>query len=273
MTLGVHDANGAMNDRTQERQLRLVLLEDHGLLRACLSRVLTAEPDFEVAAECASSAEALETLSGSSVDVVLLDFNFGTEHGNDFISAARQSGYAGRFLIVAGAADARNSALSLKLGASGIFLKSESPERLVQAIRIVGNGGSWIDQKIIQRLAGQVIDRYPRLDVQRSSSLSGGLMEDRERSVLQGIMGGLTNRKIGDNIGLSESNVKNVVQRLFGKAGVKRRSQLVRAVLEGSLDAAVGAVKQPPKEIPAPPNSHERQPPTANLPAASRPHQ
>jgi two-component system nitrate/nitrite response regulator NarL len=273
MTLRVPDTNGAMNDRTQERQLRLVLLDDHGLLRACLSRVLAAESDFEVAAECGTSAEALETLNGSPVDVVLLDFNFGTEHGNDFISAARQAGYTGRFLIVAGAADARNSAIALKLGASGIFLKSESPQRLVQAIRLVGNGGSWVDQKIIQRLAGQVIDRYPRLDVQRSSDLSGGFMEDRERHVLQGIMGGLTNRKIGDNIGLSESNVKNVVQRLFGKAGVKRRSQLVRAALEGSLGAPQDLVKQPPNEMPAPPNFHERQPLSANPPAASQPHQ
>lgn len=249
----------------QERQLRLVLLDDHALFRACLGHLLASEPDLEVVGECGTSAEALEILKASSVDVVLVDFNFGTEHGNDFITAARHAGYAGRFLIVAGSADARNSAIALKLGASGIFLKSESAERLLQAIRLVGNGGTWVDQKIIQRLAGQVIDRYPRLDVQRSS----GHMEDRERNVLQGIMGGLTNRKIGDNIGLSESNVKNIVQRLFGRAGVKRRSQLVRAALEGSLDGAQ-EFAHPPNDTLAHPASHERQPLPANLPSASQ---
>ena len=156
--------NGAMNDQTQENRIRLILLDDHGLFRASLSRLLASEPDLEVAGECSTSAEALDVIRGSTVDVVLLDFDVGTEHGNDFISAARQAGYQGRFLIVAGSADVRNSAIALKLGVSGIFLKSESPDRLVQAIRLVGNGGIWVDQRIIQLLADQLIDRYPRVE-------------------------------------------------------------------------------------------------------------
>jgi two-component system, NarL family, nitrate/nitrite response regulator NarL len=258
-----------MNEQTQQRQFRLVLLDDHGLFRSCLGRLLASDPDLEVAGECGTSAEALEFLKSSSVDVVLLDFTFGTEHGNDFITTARHAGYRGRFLIVSATADVRNSAIALKLGASGIFLKSEAPERLLQAIKLVANGGTWVDQSIIQRLAGQLVDRYPRLDDHRSS----GPMEDRERNVLQGIMGGLTNRKIGDNIGLSESNVKNVVQRLFGRAGVKRRSQLVRAALEGSLGADQELVKQLPNEVPVPPKSSERHSLPANLPVTSQSHQ
>ncbi len=222
-----------MNDPPQARRIRLVLLDDHGLFRASLSRLLASEPDLEVAGECGNSVEALEMLRSSTVDVVLLDFNVGAEHGNDFISAARQAGYQGRFLIVAGSASVGNSAIALKLGASGIFLKSESPERFVQAIRLVGSGGIWIDQKIIQLLVDQLINRHPALEVQRFS----GPLEDRERNVLMGILGGLTNRKIGSNMGLSESNIKNIVQRLFGKAGVKTRSQLVRVAFEGSLEA------------------------------------
>ena len=183
---------------TQESRIRLVLLDEHGLFRASLGRFLASEPDLEAAGECGTSAEALELLKGSTVDLVLLDFDFGTEHGNDFISAARQAGYQGRFLIVAGSADVRNSAIALKLGASGIFLKSEAPDRLVQAIRLVGNGGIWIDQRIIQLLADQLVDQYARPDDQRSS----GPLEDRERNVLLGILGGLANRKIGNNLGL-----------------------------------------------------------------------
>jgi DNA-binding NarL/FixJ family response regulator len=214
---------------------------------------LTSEHDLEVVGECGTCAEALEILQGSTVDVVLLDFNFGTKHGNDFITAARQAGYQGRFLVVARSADVRNSAIALKLGASGIFLKSETPEHLLQAIRLVGNGGTWVDQGTIQRLAGQLVDRHPRVEDQRS----GGILEGRERNVLIGIVGGLTNRTIGDRIGLSESNVKNVVQRLFGRAGVKRRSQLVRAALEGSLGAAQDFLKQPAGGIAGPPKSQE----------------
>ena len=260
-----------MNHPMQESPIRLVLLDDHGLFRASLSRLLASEPDLEVAGECGSSAEALEMLKGSTVDVVLLDFDVGAEHGNDFISAARQAGYQGRFLIVAGSADVGNSAIALKLGASGVFLKSETPERLVQAIRLVGSGGMWVDQKIVQLLVDQLINRYPTLEAPRFS----GPLEDRERNVLMGILGGLTNRKIGDNMGLSESNVKNIVQRLFGKAGVNTRGQLVRVAFEGSIDTGPQFIQRPLNEVSNDGlmKSNERGRPLAsNLPAIRQTH-
>lgn len=229
---GISEA--VMNDQKQENRIRLVLLDELALFRASLSRFLTSEAGFEVAGECGTSAEALEILSGSSVDVVLLDLDVGAEHGDDFMFAARQAGYQGRFLIVTAALDARKSARALKLGASGIFLKSEALNRLVQAIHLVANGDVWIDQKIVLLLAEQFFYPYSRLEENESSAP----LEDRERNVLQGIVGGLTNRKIGDNLGLSESSVKNIVQRLFGKAGVKTRGQLVRVALQGSLGDA-----------------------------------
>jgi two-component system nitrate/nitrite response regulator NarL len=244
-----------MNDQTQKSRIRLLLLDDRGLFRASLGRFLASEPGIEVAGECGTSAEALEVLNGSTVDLVLLDFDLGAEDGNDFISAARQAGYEGRFLIVAGSADLQNSAIALKLGASGIFLKSETPDRLVQAIRLVGSGGIWIDQKIIQLVADQLINLYPRLEDQKSFAP----LEERERNVLLGILGGLTNRKIGDNMGLPESSVKNIVQRLFSKAGVKTRGQLVRVALEGSLCASEELIRRQPNKLPngVPPKSHE----------------
>ncbi len=260
-----------MNHPTPDSRIRLVLLDDHGLLRASLGRLLATEPDLEVAGECGTSAEALEVLKGSTVDVVLLDFDIGKEHGNDFMAAARQAGYQGRFLIVAGSADLRNSAIALKLGASGIFLKSETPARLLQAIRLVGSGGIWVDQKIIKLLVDQLINRHPALEAQKFS----GLLEEREQKVLLGILGGLTNRKIGDNMGLSESNVKNIVQRLFGKTGVKTRSQLVRVAFEGSLGGGQQLI-QPPNEMAsdATLKSHERgRPLAANLGVARQTHQ
>jgi len=109
------------------REIRLVLLDGYGLFRASLARFLASEPDLEVAGDCGTSAEALEIVAreaarGVPVDLILLDFNLGTEFGIDFISTAREAGYQGRFLIVAGSADMRNSAIALKLGAAGIFL-------------------------------------------------------------------------------------------------------------------------------------------------------
>jgi len=251
-----------MHDQTNENRVRLVVLDNHGLFRASLARLLASVSGFEVVGECGTSAEALEMLNGSPVDVVLLDFDFGAEHANDLISAARKAGYRGRFLIVAGTTDAERSANALRFGASGVFLKSEVPERLVQAIRVIASGAVWIDQKIIQLLADQCLNQ-PR----RGDQESGSALEIREQRVLLGILGGLTNRDIAEGMGVSESSVKNILQGLFTRTGVRKRSQLVRLALEGSLGNVHQLVQQQGKknddgtQAPSPAESHDAAPP------------
>lgn len=227
-------AGSGMGEETGENPIRLLLLDNHGLFRASLGRFLASEPGLAVTGECATPSDALELLKHSTVDVVLLDFYLGPERGSNFMSAARNSGYQGVFLIVTGTADPRNAALALKLGAAGIFLKSDAADRLVLAIRLVARGGVWVDQKMIQLLAEELVEELPHIDDRRSEAT----LDDGERKVLLGILGGLTNKKIGGNLGLSESSVKAIVQRLFAKAGVRTRSQLVRVALEGSLASA-----------------------------------
>jgi DNA-binding NarL/FixJ family response regulator len=205
---------------------RLALLDDHGLFREGLGHLLASEPDFEVVGQCSTSAEALRLLGGSAVDLVLLELSIGTETGEDFVSAARQNGYQGRFLLVTADIDPARAAAALKLGVSGIFLKCNSSNRLVQAIRLVASGEASIDQRVIQLIAG----RYPQHEDRRPSNLTG-----REQTVLNGLLDGLTNKKIGRQIGVSESAIKATLQQLFEKAGVRTRSQLVRAALDGSL--------------------------------------
>jgi DNA-binding NarL/FixJ family response regulator len=229
-----------VNEQTHESRIRLVLLHDQALFRAGLGRLLASEPGFEVVGECGSSAEALQILSVSPVDVVLLDFDQGTEDGDGFMSAARRNGYQGRFLIVAGAADAKSSVIAIKLGASGIFLKSEPPDRLVQAITLVANGAVWLDHRTIRLLADQSVARFPQLDGQGSANP----LTDREQKVLLGILAGLSNKKIGESLGLSEGSVKASVQQLFFRTGVRTRSRLVRAALEGSLGTAKALMRR-----------------------------
>jgi DNA-binding NarL/FixJ family response regulator len=219
-----------MTTPPDEDRIRLLLLDEHGLFRTSLGRLLAAEPGLEVTGECGTSAEALGVLQASTVDIVLLDFDVGPEQANDFISAAREARYEGRFLIVAGEIDVERSASAFKLGASGVFLKSDVPEHLIQAIRVVSNGAVWVDQKIIQVFANQYL-----VQPHHGNETSGMWLKDREMRVLQGILVGLTNRKIADGMGTSESCVKNILQALFSRTGVRTRSQLVRLALEGSL--------------------------------------
>ena len=235
-----------MNEQTHENRIRLVLLDHQALFRASLGRFLASQPGLEVAGECASSTEALEILSTSPADIVLLDFDCIAECGDEFISAARQAGYRGRFLIVAGAADAEDATAAIKLGASGIFLKSEAPDRLVQAIRLVADGAVWLDQRVIQLLAVRLADRFPQPDVRKTANH----LTDREQKVILGILAGLSNKKIGQKLGLSEGSIKTSVQQLFYRAGVRTRSQLVRVALEGSL-GTLGGLTRPARNAAA----------------------
>ena len=152
--------------------------------------------------------------------VILVDIGIAKE----FIPWAQKARYPGKSLVIAREAEATGSAIVLKYGASGIFLESDSATRLMQAIRLVASGEAWVDQKVLQLLA----ERYPYFEAKWHGSLT-----EREQTVLNGVVDGLSNRKIGDQIGVSESTIKATLQHLFKKAGVRTRSQLVRIALEG----------------------------------------
>jgi two-component system, NarL family, nitrate/nitrite response regulator NarL len=209
------------------KQLRLIILSNQVLFRTSLARLLAGETGFEVVHECGTFDEALEYIHDSPVDIILLDLTEGSQRASDFISAARSAGYEGRFLVMAEAVETQGLATTLKLGASGVFLKSEAPDRLVLAIRLIAAGAVWVDRGIIQMLGG--IEPPNQVGNQKSA------LGERESKVISGVMEGLTTKKIGVGMGLSESKVKNILQGLFAKTGVRKRSQLVRMALEGSI--------------------------------------
>src|ERR1017187_7913878 len=111
-------------------RIRLLLVDDHILFRDGLSRLLALEPDLDVVAGCGTIAEALETVGREPVDIVLLDYDLGEDHGSHFIAAARRAGYSGRVLMVTAGMTAKESSTALHMGASGIFLEHNSPGTL-----------------------------------------------------------------------------------------------------------------------------------------------
>ena len=210
-----------MAERLDRERIRLALLDDHALLRESLARLLASEQEFELVAECDTQSKALKILKAKKVDVLLVDLGMAKE----FIPCARKAGYRGKSLVIAREIDGTASALVLKCGASGIFAESDSLSQLLQAIRRIANGEAWVDQKVIHLLA----ERYPHHE-----DRSWGSLTEREQAVLNEVVDGSSNRKIGNQMGLSESTIKNVLQQLFNKAGVRTRSQLVRIALAGS---------------------------------------
>ena len=204
--------------------IRLLLVDDHSLFRESLSRLLDSEPDFQVVAHCASTAEALQALAANQIDLMLLDYDLGQDNGLDFIQKARGAGYGGRvFIITAGMTDAE-SVRALGLGICGIFLKHSPPALLCEAIRKVMAGESWIDQRCIQSLVRAV--------GAAGEQTSRKHLTDRESEVLKGVFEGLSNKEIAASLSISEGSVKSALQQLFVKTGVRTRSQLVRVALE-----------------------------------------
>jgi DNA-binding NarL/FixJ family response regulator len=122
---------------------------------------------------------------------------------------------------------AMESSYALQMGASGIFLKHNSPGNLAKAIRMVAAGEMWVDQRVIRAMADGV-----RFGEEQSIRQ---FLTEREQEVLRGIFEGLSNKEIAAQIGVSESAVKATLQQLFQKTRVRTRSQLVRIALETSL--------------------------------------
>jgi DNA-binding NarL/FixJ family response regulator len=110
-----------------------------------LARLLATERDFELVAECANGAEALENLPVTRPDVMLFDFSI----WQDFVPSARDAGYQGKFLAIAEEIYDAHCVRALSRGVSGVILGGDSPTRLIQAIHMVVSGVAWVDQSVI----------------------------------------------------------------------------------------------------------------------------
>ncbi len=206
--------------------IRIVLVDDHTLLREVLARSLAMEPDFEVVGQCAAVEETLEVVGRIPVDIVLLDINLGAEQGGSFVTRARASGFDGKVLVLTAGVSNREAAWLLKRGCAGIFLKHEPPSALVERIREVMRGTIRIDPESVQVMLSQAgySDR-PRKP-----------LTAREREVLRAVCEGLANKEIAERLTVSENTVKSFLQQLFEKTGVRTRAQLVAAAIEQYWD-------------------------------------
>jgi DNA-binding NarL/FixJ family response regulator len=209
--------------------IRLLLVDDHILFREGLRRLLVSEPEFEAVGECGTPNEALEVLSRAAVDIVLLDFDLEDEPGTRFIASATAAGYQGKILMVTAGMNPMDTAVARKLGISGIFLKHNSPTSLLQAIRMVAEGGAWWEPKVSSGTGGTV---------ESGGRAARSQLTPREQKVLRGVFEGLSNKEMAYEIGVSQSSVKATLQQLFDKMGVRTRSQLVRIAIERSLEDA-----------------------------------
>jgi two-component system nitrate/nitrite response regulator NarL len=212
-----------------QKNIRLLLIDDHTLFRESVARLLQSEPGFEVVAHCGSGTEAMQIIESSKkIDVVLLDLDLGQERGGDFLDRLRDARFDGKVLLVT--ADVNDTEVPglIRKGISGVFMKHGSPALLIQGIRETMDGKALFGQDLLRRALQRA--ETPGANQHRSK------LTDRERQVLSFVFEGLANKQIADRLQISETSVKASLQQLFSKTGVRTRSQLVRVALEQYRD-------------------------------------
>ena len=198
---------------------RVFLVDDHEIVRRGLADLLSAQHDIEIVGEAGTVAQARRRIPATSPDVAVLDVRLPDGSGIDLCRELAESAPDVRRLILTAYDDDAALFAAVVAGASGYLLKSVLGSQLVDGVRAVAAGTNLIDPELAARATKQMRDA-PHTDDPRIGSL--GL---RERQVLALIADGLSNRQIGERLGLAEKTVKNYVSSLLTKLGLERRTQ------------------------------------------------
>jgi len=205
--------------------VRILLIDDHALFRESLMRLLESESDFKAVSHCATIAEARQILSSTPIDVILLDYDLGEEFGTDLLQELRIRQDTVRVLMVTAGMRDSVTLNALSKGVAGVIFKHSGPSQLIDAIKRVAKGETWLDKGIMRSM---IAGSSERLELEQSArSLS-----ERQHQVLRSILDGLANKEIAAKLQVSETSIKATIQELFNKAGVRTRSQLVRIAIE-----------------------------------------
>ena len=209
--------------------IRVVLADDHTLVREGIRTLLALMPDIELAGEACDGEDAVRVVEGARPDVLLLDMRMPRGDGRFVVEELGRRGILPPTLILTTFDDDEAALDVVRAGARGFLLKDVTLDRLVAAVRTLASGGTMIHPALTARAEKELAAKAPG-PAPESSSREDDLTQ-REKEVLRLLAGGYSNREIAKALFVAEGTIKNHVSNILTKMGVRDRT---RAVLKAA---------------------------------------
>jgi DNA-binding NarL/FixJ family response regulator len=206
-------------------KLKILIVDDHDIVRKGLAMLVSRQEDLTVVAEAGTVAEAVEKARETVPDVVVMDIRLPDGTGIEACREIRDENFDVKVLMLTSYSDEEAVMGSIMAGASGYLLKEIRSQEIVDAIRRVGSGQSLLDPSV----TASVLERVRRGKEEEDVLAQ---LTDQEKRILELIADGQTNREIAGQINLSDKTVKNYVSNILGKLEVSRRSQAAAFLAE-----------------------------------------
>lgn len=213
-------------------KIRVLIADDHAILRSGLKLLVNSQPDMEVVGEGADGKQAIEIARETKPDIALLDLSMPHVGGMSALEAVVRDSRKTRVVILTMHDDPAYLRSVLAAGASGYVLKRSVDADLLSAIRAVHKGGTFIDSSLADVLVQDAIATSQRKSARK---LPTNLLSDRELQVLRMVAGGYSSQQIADQIYVSVKTVETYRSRLTAKLGLRTRSEVVRYAVRMGL--------------------------------------
>lgn len=212
--------------------IRVLLVDDHAILRAGVRALIDSQKDLEVVGESADAAEGIAAVRKLSPDVVVLDISMPGASGLDVLKELLDASPDTRILILTMHDDLAYVRLALASGAAGYLVKTQADTELLAAIRTIHRGRSYIDVSLGSETLKQMLENGGPTD---GTEQTEDLLSRRERQVLEHVAYGHTHKEIAAKLEISVKSVETYRARIASKLGLKSRADLVRFALERGI--------------------------------------
>jgi len=212
------------------KKQRIILVDDHELVRIGLKSLLERHPQFDVVGEAGSAREALEQVESLKPDVVVMDIRLPGTSGIDACEQIVNQFPETKVLMLTSYAEDEMLFSAIRAGASGYVLKQIGSEELIKAIEAVGRGEALLDPAVTQRVFQEV-----RRAVKEEEASAFSHLSQQEKHVLLLVSEGKTNREIAKNLFLGEGTVRNYVSSILSKLNVNNRAEAAAYAVQHSL--------------------------------------